>query len=84
MGSTPTISTNRGFMELVKYRDAGMHSYTYFWKNKNGNTVSPYFDSSIDAIEWVKTFIDGDVLVSTEVDSGDGNPRQILDKSKTT
>ena len=84
MGSTPTISTNRGFMELVKYRDVGMHSHTYFWKNKNGNIVSPYFDSSIDAIEWVKTFIDGDVLVSTEVDSGDGNSRQILDKSKTT
>lgn len=40
--------------ELIKYRDAGMHTYTYFWINKNGNVVSPYFNSEMEANEWLE------------------------------
>ena len=41
-------------IDLVKYRDAGMQTYTYFWKNENNNVVSPYFDSEADAMAWTK------------------------------
>jgi hypothetical protein len=41
-------------MELVKYRDAGMHSYTYFYKNKDNHTISPFFDSEKEAEEWLE------------------------------
>jgi hypothetical protein len=37
--------------KLIKYRDAGMHSYTYFW-TINGRVVSPYFDHETEAKEW--------------------------------
>lgn len=39
-------------IDLVKYRDAGMHEYTYFWKNENEQMVSPFFDSEADAMVW--------------------------------
>lgn len=38
-------------MELVKYRDAGMRTYTYFWV-RDKKTISPYFDSETDAYKW--------------------------------
>lgn len=60
-------------MELIKYRDSGMNTYTYFWIDSKKHCVSPYFDSSTDATEWFKSFIDGGALVSTGVDSRDGN-----------
>jgi hypothetical protein len=44
-------------MELIKYRDAGMSTYTYFWVNEKQNTVSPYFDSEVDAMAWTKETI---------------------------
>ena len=37
---------------LIKYRDAGLHSYTWFWVNENNNVVSPYFDNEEDANKW--------------------------------
>lgn len=37
--------------KLIRYRDAGMHSYTYFW-TINGRVVSPYFDDETTAKEW--------------------------------
>lgn len=40
-------------LELVKYRDAGMASYTYFWVDGT-RTVSPYFDSEQKAHEWLE------------------------------
>ena len=40
-------------MKLVKYRDAGMNTYTYFWINNSEKIVSPYFDSDKDANEWL-------------------------------
>jgi len=39
-------------IELIKYRDIGMASYTYFWKNSNDNIVSPFFNSDAEAMEW--------------------------------
>ena len=41
-------------IELIKYRDAGMSTYTYFWVNENQNTVSPFFDSEAEALAWRK------------------------------
>lgn len=41
-------------MQLVKYRDAGMNSYTYFWKNSKNQTISPFFDSEKEANDWMK------------------------------
>ena len=41
-------------MELIKCRDAGMQSYTYFWKNENNQVVSPFFDSEAEAMAWTK------------------------------
>lgn len=46
-------------MTLVKYRDAGLHTYTYFWVDKKSNIVSPYFDSEEDAMRWCQEKIDG-------------------------
>jgi len=39
--------------DLIKYRDMGMNSYTWFWINENDHVVSPYFDNEEDAYEWV-------------------------------
>ena len=41
-------------LDLVKYRDAGMQTYTYFWKNENNQMVSPFFDSEAEAMAWTK------------------------------
>ena len=38
---------------LVSYRDIGMNTYTYFWRDFRGNVISPYFDSEKDAREWL-------------------------------
>ena len=39
------------YPKLIKYRDAGMNTYTYFW-TINGRVVSPYFDHENEAKEW--------------------------------
>jgi hypothetical protein len=39
--------------DLIKYRDAGMNTYTYFWKDKSGKTISPYFDIESEAHQWI-------------------------------
>jgi hypothetical protein len=39
-------------MKLIKYRDIGMQTYTYFWKNDNDQIASPFFDSEIEAMTW--------------------------------
>lgn len=41
-------------LELIKYRDAGMASYTYFWKNENNQLSSPFFNSEAEAMDWTK------------------------------
>jgi hypothetical protein len=39
---------------LIKYRDAGLHTYTYFWVDSRDKVCSPYFDSESQAKEWMK------------------------------
>ena len=39
-------------MKLIRYRDAGMNTYTYFWKNSDERVASPYFDTEQEAQEW--------------------------------
>jgi hypothetical protein len=48
-------------MKLVKYRDAGMSTYTYFWTDSGSRVISPYFDSEEDAKAWTE-----DKLVSLD------------------
>ena len=40
---------------LVKYRDAGLPTYTYFWINHEQRIISPYFDCEEDAKVWAET-----------------------------
>ena len=46
-------------MTLVKYRDAEMSTYTYFYVNENQRMVSPFFDSEQEALEWFDKVFDG-------------------------
>jgi hypothetical protein len=39
-------------LDLIKYRDAGMSTHTYFWVNSKKSQVSPFFDNEHDAISW--------------------------------
>ena len=39
--------------ELVEYRDIGMSTYTYFWIDDKRRISSPYFDSDMEAKEWL-------------------------------
>ena len=48
------FKAGRMLYTLVKYRDSGMNTYTYFWKNEEERVVSPFFDSEKDANEWIK------------------------------
>jgi hypothetical protein len=42
-------------MRLIKYRDAGMHTYTYFWVKEEGSGVlSPYFNTEKEAEDWLE------------------------------
>ena len=42
-------------MRLIKYRDAGMSTYTYFWVREEGSgVISPFFEREEDAIAWSK------------------------------
>ena len=40
-------------MELVKYRDAGMSTYTWFWVDSNQRIISPFFGSEDEARNWM-------------------------------
>ena len=58
IGSEPDylkFKAGRMLFTLVKYRDAGMPTHTYFWKNEEERIVSPFFDSEQDAYQWIKT-----------------------------
>jgi len=48
-------------MKLIKYRDAGMSTYTYFWTREEGGVISPFFNSEEEAKAWTE-----DRLVSHE------------------
>jgi hypothetical protein len=40
--------------KLIKYRDAGMPTYTYFWINENERVVGPYFEDEEAAHNWLR------------------------------
>jgi len=44
-------------MELVKYRDAGMNTYTWFWVDDRKNIRSPFFDTEDQAQEWMRELL---------------------------
>ena len=46
-------------LELIKYRDAGMTTYTYFYIDVLGRIVSPYFDSEKESQKWLGDFLKG-------------------------
>ena len=48
------FKAGRMLYTLVKYRDTGMHTHTYFWKNEHERMVSPFFDSEKEAYDWIK------------------------------
>lgn len=39
-------------LNLIKYRDTEMTTYTYFWVDQNNHMISPFFDSETTATEW--------------------------------
>ena len=41
-------------MKLIKYRDAGMSTYTYFWTDSGSRVISPYFDCEESAKAWTE------------------------------
>jgi hypothetical protein len=40
-------------LKLIKYRDQGMMTYTYFWVDAQERIISPFFDSEKEAKAWV-------------------------------
>jgi hypothetical protein len=41
-------------IKLVKYRDAGLPTFTYFWVTNDHKVISPYFDSEKEAQDWLE------------------------------
>ena len=48
------FKAGRMLYKLTKYRDSGMNTYTYFWKNEQEQVTSPFFDSEKEAWDWIK------------------------------
>lgn len=46
-------------MELVKHRDAGMWTYTWFYVGDTGHVVSPYFETEAQALTWFEQVFEG-------------------------
>lgn len=40
-------------MKLIKYRDAQMKDYIWFWVNSRDEQSSPSFESELQANEWM-------------------------------
>lgn len=49
------FKAGRMLYTLVKYRDTGMHTYTYFWKDEHEKMVSPFFNTENEALDWIKS-----------------------------
>lgn len=39
-------------MKLIRYKDAHMKGYTYFWVDENDIVISPYFTDEQSANRW--------------------------------
>ena len=42
-------------MKLIKYRDWGMPTHTYFWVTEDDKPLSPYFDNTVEAEKWLES-----------------------------
>jgi len=40
--------------ELIKYRDAGMHTYTFFWVDEQKRHFGPFFNTEEQAKDWME------------------------------
>ena len=60
------FKANRMLYTLVQYRDAGMNTYTYFWKNEEERIASPFFDSEKEAHDWMASQSDWDAWKSNK------------------
>lgn len=38
---------------LIKYRDLGMATHTYFWITEKNTIYGPYFNTEQEATEWL-------------------------------
>jgi len=47
-------------MELIRYRDAGMVTYTWFYVDEKYHMVSPFFDTEEQAQAWFNRVFDGE------------------------
>lgn len=47
-------------MQLVRYRDAGMATYTWFYVNEKQRPVSPFFETEEDARAWFDRVFEGE------------------------
>lgn len=56
-------------MELVKYRDWGMSTHTWFWVDKDNRVISPYFDSESQATDWFRSLVEKKEKNETEKSS---------------
>ena len=45
-------------MVLIRYRDAGMITYTWFYVNEKQQCISPFFDSEQEAKDWFEKVFD--------------------------
>jgi hypothetical protein len=45
-------------MELIRYRDAGMNTYTWFYVNDKKHCISPFFNSEEEAKAWLDEVFD--------------------------
>jgi len=48
-------------MQLIRYRDAGMAAYTWFYVNEKQHPVSPFFDTEEQAQAWFNRVFDGEL-----------------------
>ena len=45
-------------MQLIRYRDAGMATYTWFYVNEKQHPVSPFFETEQEAKDWFEKVFD--------------------------
>lgn len=45
-------------MKLIRYRDWGMTTHTWFWVTNDDKTVGPYFDDEESAKKWMEEQIE--------------------------
>jgi len=52
-------------MQLVKYRDAGLPTHTFFWVDQKNRVVGPYFNSEHEAQDWLAQNTSSEEIVVT-------------------